>query len=201
MPIAIDTTGFVQVDQGQWHDQATQDNINMNFDDRPLTEPFWLEDLDSARRKLAHDYGKAGCLIEAEPISVGGVPAMHQLVKFPHPQLPRGLIFVSNVFVAKTTCTASVIYFAAEAGITGVREATLMAKLGMPKDWVQPHPYDPQVRSNLPYLRGDDPGWDAQFPDHPLSRARAWVRRLTQTATVDPAFAALPTYRSNGSAR
>jgi hypothetical protein len=203
MPIAMDTTGFVQVGQGRWQHQVTQDNLSLSFDERPLTEPFWLENLAAARRKLARDYGAGGCLIEAEMIYVGGAPAMHQLVKLPHPQLTRGQIFVSNVFVAKTTCTASVIYFAAEAeaGLTGVREATLMARLGMPADWVRPHPYDPELQSNLPYLRADDAAWDPEFPDHPLTRARAWVRHLTQTATVDPGFAALPTYRANRAAR
>lgn len=196
LPITIDTAGLEPLSQGQWRDPTTGDNITVSFDNRPLTEPFWLEDLAGARRKLAHDYGGAGCLIEADPISLGGVPAMHQLAKFPHPQLPAGNVFVSSIFVAKTTCTARVTYLAAEAGTTGVREAALMARLGMPTDWVQPHPYDPAVQSRLPYIRADDPVWDTQYPDHPLSRARVWARNAAQTAVVDPGFAALPTYRA-----
>jgi hypothetical protein len=201
LPIAIDTTGLVPEGEGQWRDQSTQDGVAVDFTNSPLNEPFWLEDLDAARRKLAHDYGQLGCLVEADSISFGGVPAMYQLIKIPAPGRPTGVVFLAIVFVAKATCYAQVTYRAEEGPTTGVREAVVMDQLGIPDDWVRPHPYAPDVRSKLPYIRGDDPGWDAQFPDHPLTRARAWVRRAARTARVHPTFAELPTYRPQPSAQ
>jgi hypothetical protein len=41
--------------------------------DQALAEPYWLDDLDLARRHLAREYALIGCLIEANPITVGGV--------------------------------------------------------------------------------------------------------------------------------
>jgi hypothetical protein len=37
--------------------------------------------------------------------------------------------------------------------------------------------------------------WDEQFPGHPLTRTRAWLRDLDRIVAVDPAFAALPDFR------
>jgi hypothetical protein len=200
-PIVIDTTGLVLLTEGRWRDQATGDDTFVSVDDTPLSEPHWLEDLAAARRSLARDHGKAGCLIEAEAVSLGGVPAMLQLVKFPHPdqpnqEIPLGYVYMASIWVAKTTCTGKVLYFADESGgFTGARESVVMVRLGMPKDFTQPHPYAPDVQSKLPYVRADDRAWDSLLPQHPLSRARAWVRKVTRTTVVDPVFAALPTFQ------
>jgi hypothetical protein len=52
----------------------------------------------------------------------------------------------------------------------------------------------------LTFHAGDDPRFDAQFPEHPLSRAPAWARRIA-AATVDLGFAALPPFTAGGPAR
>lgn len=145
------------------------------------------------RRNLAASYARMGCLIEAEPVVLGGVRGVCQVVKVPIPNAPTGQVFMAMIFLAKADRHATVSYLAEESGITGVREATIVAKLGLTgmDGWVLPHPYAPELQSALPYHRGDDPTWDAQFADHPLSRVRAWVRSVTATATVDPGFAAL----------
>ena len=85
---------------------------------------------------------------------------------------------------------------AAERGRTGMREAVLVAQLGF-DGWVLPHPYAPEVRGRLPFHKGDDPRYDAQFADHPLSRVRAWAHHVVRTARVDPGFAALPPFSKN----
>src|SRR5207248_2888533 len=120
-------------------------------------------------------YGRDGCLIEAEPVVISGVRAVCQVAKFPIPDAPSGQVFLANIFLAKASCHARFTYIAQESGITGMRESLIAVKLGNPRDWVLPHPYAPELTSVLPFHRGDDPAWDAQFPDHPLSRARAWV--------------------------
>jgi hypothetical protein len=147
------------------------------------------------RRNLAAGYAQMGCLIEAEPVVLGGVRGVCQVVKAPIPNAPSGQVFMANIFLAKADRYVMFGCSAAERGVTGMREATIMATLGVGLDgWLLPHPYAPEVKGALPFHRGDDPAWDAQFPDHPLSRVRAWVRWATATATVDPGFAALPEF-------
>jgi hypothetical protein len=47
-------------------------------------------------------------------------------------------------------------------------------------------PYDPSV--SLPFMRNpsEEPAYDRDFPDHPLSRARALLQRLEATLQVAP---------------
>jgi hypothetical protein len=84
-------------------------------------------------------------------------------------------------------------------GATGLRESVVACKdpamLHDLLDDRRPHPYDPELHGRLPFNRSDAEVWDAQFPGHPLTRVRAWLRDLDRTVTVDPAFAALPDFR------
>jgi hypothetical protein len=107
------------------------------------------------------------------------------------------LIFMVQFMFAKQDSSFSVMMMAHETGTTGMREAVLGAKLGFDGFFLD-HPYDPQLKSKLPFSRADDPAFDAQFPQHPLSRARAWARGFVATAAVNPAFAALPDFYGAG---
>ncbi|GGK27790.1 hypothetical protein GCM10011583_69750 [Streptomyces camponoticapitis] len=203
MVVTFDSTGLQRVDETTWLHSAYGDRVSLTVTNSPLTETAWLEDIPAMRRNLAASYPRMGCLIEAEPVVLGGVRGVCQVVKVPIPNAPTGQVFMAMIFLAKADRHATVSYLAEESGITGVREATIVAKLGLTgmDGWVLPHPYAPELQSALPYHRGDDPTWDAQFPDHPLSRVRAWVRSVTATATVDPGFAALADFEPGRRAR
>jgi hypothetical protein len=194
--VTFDTTGLQRVDEKHWVDPASGDWVSLDLKNSPLAEPVWLEDVPAMRRNLAIEYARLGCLIEAEPVVLGGVRGVCQVAKAPIPNAPSGQVFMANIFLAKAGDHVTFGCSAEESGITGAREAAIMVKLGLVRGdgWVLPHPYAPDLRSVLPYHRGDDPAWDAQFPDHPLSRVRAWVRSMLATAIVDPAFAALPDF-------
>ena len=194
-PVTLDTTGTP--DTPGWQD--------VHMLDHALAEPYWLDDLDLARRHLAREYAPIGCLIEANPITVGGVRGMAQLYKRPVPGQRHGLVFGVAVFLAKTTQTANIMYFVDEIGATGAREAVVwelrmreaagLDKATLDEFMWPPHPYDPELRGLLPFNRADDERWDEKFPWHPLTRVRAWLRGLDRIVTVDPAFAALPDFR------
>ncbi|GAA0239384.1 hypothetical protein GCM10009527_039990 [Actinomadura nitritigenes] len=201
MVVTFNTTGLQRVDETTWVHPGTGDWITQKVTNSPLGEPAWLEDVSAMRRNLAAGYARMGCLIEAEPVVLGGVRGVCQVVKAPIPNAPSGQVFMANIFLAKADRYVMFGCSAAEKGVTGMREATIMATLGVGLDgWLLPHPYAPEVTGALPFHRGDDPAWDAQFPDHPLSRVRAWVRWATATATVDPGFAALPEFAPGGAA-
>ena len=173
--------------------------MSLDILDRALGEPYWLDDLDLARRKLARDYAQIGCLIEANPITVGGVRGMTQLWKMPAPAPQgHGFHFGVSVYLAKTTQTVEIMHGMDETrlGKTGMREVLVAVKLqNYDHAHRALHPYDPELHGRLPFNRSDDEVWDEQFPGHPLTCVRAWLRGLDRIVTVDPAFAALPDFR------
>ncbi|WP_323136165.1 hypothetical protein [Micromonospora sp. NBC_01655] len=192
----FDTTRFRQEEPATWRHPRSGDMIRGSLSGSPLNEPVWLEDVPAMQRNLAREYAASGCLIEAVPVQLGGdVPAVYQLAKFPAPTQPgvptAGMVYTASVYVAKASGFALLQYFAAESGTTGMREARLVAQLGMSRDLYPPHPYDPGLESAVPYNGFDDPIYDTMFPDHPLSRVRAWAARSLPAVVVDPAFAGL----------
>jgi len=193
MPITFDTTGFQADPDGRsWSDPQTGDRIALQVSEGPPFDASWMSDPAALRRGFAGMFAEAGCLIQADLVPFGGAQAVWQLVKVPLPNAPSGQIFLSIFTLTKAPQYAQLIYHAPEYGTTGMREAMVMMRLGNPDSWVMPHPYDPDLKTRLPFHRGDDPAFDAQFPDHPLSRARRWAGRTAQSAQVHPQFAALP---------
>jgi hypothetical protein len=195
-PAAYDTTGWRQnPDRSGWTDPETGVGLSLTVRDE-LDEPYWLEDLDLARRKLAHDYSMIGCLIEAFPVTVGGVRGMAQLFKVPDSRWERGRAYAASVFLAKAGITVNLGCVLTEGPVTGTRE-TLVALQTTDSPGPLGHPYDPELQGRLPYLPSDDEVWDQHSPEHPLSVVRAWVRGLDRIVWIDPAFAALPDYRGS----
>lgn len=130
--------------------------------------------------------------IEVVPATVGGCSALRQIVKLP--QKPRGMMYLGSVtfpfrdfsFVLKIQCP--------ERGMTGVRDAIIFdVKLNSgevkfegergPAGWMQ-DPYDPERTEGLARNLADDEQYDERFPDHPLSRARRFLRAVESGVTV-----------------
>ncbi len=195
MPIAFDTTGLQQHDQTTWFNPATNDQVSLSYFEQVPDLPAALDDLSSLRQGLAHLTGEVGCLVEAHVVYLGQVPALLQIVKLPIPNQPSGQAFLASFTVPKANASAVLKFQAVEQGMTGMREALLMAQVGF-DNWFQPHPYAPEVQGKLPFHVGDDPRWDPQFAQHPLSRARAWAHHVARTGQVDPRFAALPEFEA-----
>lgn len=178
---------------GAWRDPRTGAGITLGFGDE-LTEPYWLEDLDLARRKLAHDYGTIGCLVEAVPVTIAGSRGMAQVFKVPSGEGERGRTYAASVFLAKAGATTNFGCVLTEDSPTGVRETMVALHAGDQLDHGG-HRYDPELRSKLPYLPSDEETWDQHYPEHPLSVVRAWIRGLDDVVRLTPWFAALPEYR------
>lgn len=193
MPISFDTTGFRQLDQNTWQ-HPSGDQAGLTYYNVAPDLPAGLDDLPALRHDLARIHGETGCLIEAHVVQLGGVPALLRIIKMPLPNQPNGQAFVCSFTVPKATCSAVLQLVAVERGMTGGREAVLAAEIGF-GNWSRPHPYAPELQGVLPFHAGDDPRYDSRFPDHPLSRVRAWAHHVVQTARVDPQFAALPSFQ------
>lgn len=131
---------------------------------------------------------------------LGELPALRQILKLPLPGQPSGQAFIGSFTVPRAMCSTVVKIQAAERGMTGMRGAVVMAKLG-PDQYFRPHPYAPEVQGGLPFHAADHDRWDPEFPDHPLTRVRHTLGVLAEAVTVDPAFTALPPFAGPAAAR
>lgn len=184
MPITFDTTGFQQQDPNTWL-SPTGDRVTLSqFDGVPGLPP--LDDLPTLRHHLAGHAAATGCLIEAQVVRLGGVPAILQISKLPIANRP-GQVFGCTFTVPGANATAVLGMYAEERGTTGIREGVLAAEIGFDR-WIMPHPYAPELRGKLPFHAGDDPRFDGRFPEHPLSGVRRWAHHVVRTAQVDPRF-------------
>lgn len=185
--------GFAQVAADTWAN-----------DERTIVQPVFfglvpdlpaaLTDVAALQRGMAKlAVADGGGLVEADVVTIGGQPALHQIVKVKLPNQPSGLAFLGSFIVPKAACSAVLRVQAAEQGTTGVREAIVMSQVG-PADYFRPHPYGPDAEGGLPFHVGDGPGYDAQFPQHPLSRVRQVMAQLRQQVALDPRFAVLPPF-------
>jgi hypothetical protein len=192
VPISFDTTGFRQLGQHTWQ-HASGDQADLTYYNLVPDLPAGLDDLSKLRHDLALIHGETGCLIEAHVVQLAGVPALLRIVKMPLPNQPNGQVFLCSFTIPRASCSAVLQLGAVERGMTGAREAVLASEIGF-EQWVKPHPYAPELQGVLPFHAGDDPRHDLRFPDHPLTRVRAWAHHVVRTARVDPQFASLPPF-------
>jgi hypothetical protein len=194
VPLAFDTTGLQRHDERTWFDPRTGDQVSLTYFDLEPDLPASLEELPLLRQRLAHVLAEAGTLVEAHVVTIDSVPALYQVVKLPIPGRQTGLMFVAALTVPKATGSVVLQVLCQEGNTSGIRESMVSAQIGF-ENCFPPHPYAPGLQGMLPWNVADDQRWDAQFPEHPLSRARAWAHRTIRTARVDPNFARLPPFR------
>jgi hypothetical protein len=136
--------------------------------------------VDDLRAFYAQGIQASGAqLVEISVLRVAGCPAINVIVKVP--QKPSGMTYVGSLtipfrgfsFVVKVQCE--------ERGITGGREAVLMAH------WLETHDL-PAVLGDpmdLPDWHPDSEEFDAEFPGHPISRVRRVLQRVRDSLVID----------------
>jgi hypothetical protein len=140
-------------------------------------------------------------LVECDVVPLDGVPAVRQIVKVRHPHQQHGLVFLGTFIVPKARCSAVLKVQCVEHGVTGIRESVVIASLGLGA-MLRTHPYapdvDPVALGGLPANAADQPQYDQQFGDHPLTRLRRLLDRLAATARVADGFRLLPPFPGPG---
>ncbi|NUT31979.1 MAG: hypothetical protein HOV79_02785 [Hamadaea sp.] len=185
--------GFAQVADDTW---ASDDRVIVQpvFFNLVPDLPAALTDPGALQRGMTQIAARdGGAVVEADVVTLGGQPALRQIVKVKLQNQPTGLAFLGSFIVPKATCSAVLRVQAAEQGTTGIREAIVMSRRG-PDDMFRPHPYWPDGTTALPFSMADSPAYDAEFPQHPLSRVRQVMAQLAAQVTLDPRFAALPPF-------
>ncbi|MFD7867480.1 hypothetical protein [Streptomyces sp. NPDC057682] len=185
--------GYRPVADDAWANEYN-DVLSLHFFNLPPDLPAALDDGPALRGALTHHIARAGGgLIEASVKTLGGLPALRQILKLPLPDRPSGQAFIGSFTVPRAGCSTVVKIQTREEGMTGMREAVVMARIGH-QDYFRPHPYAPDAQGGLPFHEADHARWDAEFPDHPLTRVRRTLDTLAQVVTVAPEFAAQPPF-------
>lgn len=125
-------------------------------------------------------------MVEVDPVQLAGLPAVRAILKT-HLQL-RGFAFIGSYSLPFSDCSYVIKVQSLEQGVTGMREAAVMAMQTEPLEvdeltgtlvgWEQ-DPYDPSYRGNFMRNRADDSQFDSSFPAHPLSKVRAYLREIS----------------------
>src|SRR5262249_19785129 len=126
------------------------------------------------------------CLLEP----VAGCSTIRLLMKAP--QSPGGFFYQGVLTLPFRDFSYVVKIQRREHGTTGTREAILLDKRLAKGE--KPSP------AGLPFpdWNPDSAEHDAQFPDHPVSRARRLLQHVAKTATLDGAIAKMPPFALPG---
>jgi stress response protein SCP2 len=191
--LTFDLGGMTQIEQNAWHDPHGDVAVVIPFDlvpdlPAPLTDPVRLF------RELAIKDARSGAgLVDADVITVDGLPALRQIVKIKHPHQQSGLVFMGTVLIPRATCSVVLKVQCPEQGTTGIREASVMARVGFEAAFpASPFAPDVDLRAlgGLPTNVADRSEYDAAFPEHPLSRCRRLLDRIVPTVRVVEGFRA-----------
>ena len=140
-------------------------------------------------------------LLECDVHSIGGLPSVYMLAKVP--MEPRGFIFLASHTIPRQKHSFVLKYQAMESGMTGVREAVVLNMHPTPKidgntnrivGWCA-DPYDSSLEYAVMRNKADATDYDSQFPDHPLSRTREFMKQLPQWVTLSENLLRTPEFK------
>jgi hypothetical protein len=193
--------GWMNADHVAHMLQFNLGSINWPFD---LTNPAAATEF---YRNQCADNG--GVMLAMETVTAAGAEGLSGLFKYRSP-LPGslGMAYVGILRLPFQDCRFQINVEAFEMGTTGMRECAVMVIEG--DRWpMEPQAEIPVINSEeelqalcskaqVRYLPSDDPKYDASFPQHPLSLARARLARVIATTQLGPEAQGLRPYRVGG---
>lgn len=134
-----------------------------------------------------------GGILEVDLLEVQGIAGVKTIIKIP--QEPNGMNYLASITLPFKNYSYVVKLEAPEMGTTGMRDAVVGAKLmkegivnledkGL-DGWFA-DPYEPNIKEGTPMNKAEDPQYDAEFPEHPLSLLRKYFRELEAGISFDP---------------
>jgi hypothetical protein len=161
---------------------ADGDGVGLNLFPVAPDLPTGLNSLEQLQKfYLSQMSNSAARLVELRVEPLDSCSTVRLIIKMP--QNPSGMTYVGSLtlpfrdfsFVIKVQCQ--------EAGITGIREASLLDRLlgsGMDPD------------AAMANLNADDEKYDPEFPGHPLSRLRRILNDIEASLSVGPSVKSAP---------
>lgn len=204
-PVVRPTLTSLRFDTTGWSDEGEQQPNHLHvwqtadgdavalffFDLAPNIPP--CRTVDELRDFYGSSIKSAGAeLVDFAVEPLVGQTAIRMTMKAP--QQPHGRLYQATYTVPFRDFSFVVKIQCSEHGVTGVREAVL-ADRRMAAGEV------PDVSGRGPFFHNwnpDAPEYDAQFPDHPVSRARRILARVAGSSSFDKTVAALPKFKFAG---
>ena len=151
--------------------------------------------------------GEHGGIVSVEPVTISSIKSIETIFKLQ--QKPTGMTYIASLTIPLRDFSFVVKFQCPEVGITGIRDAAIFLKLkpglkcgpnGAPHGWFK-DPYAARYDSQARYNLSDAAQYDADFPDHPLSRARRHLGSLKTCLHVEKALADLPQFGESSKSR
>jgi hypothetical protein len=202
MRIQVDGSGWFPADPPQatpqWESVTCDEMI---ISPRPLDRAFpSLDDLAAVRRHFQQLIrSRAGALISCDIVSVCGVNVVRTISKY-RTEHQFAMAFAASLTAVAANHAVELLIRGREDGFTGVREAIVTSELlrtAGPSAQRQLNEkkipielrferYEPDTQPDLCFVASDDEKYDLRFPDHPLTRARRWLRRQERAFAITP---------------
>jgi len=175
-----------------WRNE-TGDGLGLFYFDLPPDIPVALGAIDELRRFFRLLVTEAGGgLVELDVVMLDGLPSIRQIVK--QPQAGRGMTYVGAYTIPRCSFSYVVKIQCEERGATGLRESAVLdqalaqGRVMLDKDegmagWAA-DPYDPDFQADVLRNQAEDERYDADFPDHPLSRLRRGLKDVEASLSL-----------------
>lgn len=178
-----------------WKDRSGDEitlRVDTSIDDFPL--PFDLIKLQDAFRAKAKN--EKGGIVEVDSFKIANVTGIRVICKYRQtpPLSPTGWTYKSQLIIPMQKSALILQVVCPEVGTTGIRESVVMmiesVKGGSGKNLEEisnafyKDPYDPRHDKEARFALSDDPKYDNDLADHPLSRCRRKTNALLASLTV-----------------
>ncbi len=155
------------------------------FEKRPDLPPR-LDDLRSTYETQLRASG--GAVVEVSAVHVDECRAVKTIVKLPQPE--SGLTYVASITIPFRDFSFVLKVICGENGVTGLREAVLLAK-HMAAGGIARLA---EGRLQVPGFEPDNERFDPDFSTHPLARARRTMGHVSATVRVDAVLKKAPAF-------
>jgi hypothetical protein len=190
--LRFDTDGYEYQGEPQpsrmrfWYTPAG-DGVGLYLFPIPPDIPPAAESVERLREFYAARVAGAGSsLVELDVSRRPAATVVRIILKVP--QEPSGFTYIGSVTVPFRDFSYVIKVQCEERGTTGVREAVLMDRRLGAGDMTEIH----EGGFRLANWSSDDEQHDADFPDHPVTRARRVLKRVEQSLVVDARIRGLP---------
>ncbi len=131
-----------------------------------------------------------GGIVSVDVLDLAGLPGVRAIIKVP--QKPAGTTYLASLTIPRRDFSFVVKVQCEELSDVGARERAIYGRflVGPSFDPARPlvgwevDPYDPTRRDKIMRNESEDERYDAQFPEHPLSRARGYLSVIEPSLRV-----------------
>ncbi len=165
------------------------DIVFLRFIPEPIQNPVPLSDTSGVRQQYKDMVAQQGAaMIDLDIVSYSGIPCMEMISKTRMEH--HGMAYAASATLMWRDFSFNIAFHSQERGVTGLRDAIVADKFLAKYESMEEFDAAFHDRSSNPAAaqrnRSDDECYDVDFPDHPLSRCRQFLRDLRTLIVIMP---------------